>query len=110
MTREDIHQCFVLFMERSRSEHDMTITEMAAYLGISTERYKNIIYGKTECIDIYLACRIHDLTGAWMWEMCGYATTDSEVINQYVHLNHTNRKVIRDIARVLESHQQGEVV
>ena len=101
MTRADIHSNFVRALEEERARREWTIPEMAEALGIAKESYKNIIYGKTNCIDIELACRLYDLTHHWMWQMCGYATSDFEVLDEYSKLTRADQELMHGILKLI---------
>lgn len=83
MTKLDIHSNFISYMERVRNERGYSIAKMSDALGIPQATYKNIIYGNTHCIDITIACKLYDLTHDWMYQMCGYATSDFDVLDKY---------------------------
>jgi len=105
MTKIRIHENFIAFMERTRGAKDWSISEMARYLGMSESTYKNILYGKSSVIDISIACRLYEITGRWMWEMCGYYTTDNEFLDLFCGLSEKNRRIMMSIAKTLMEEQ-----
>lgn len=97
MTRSEIHQNFVLFVERMRVDQRLSIREMSQRLGMTESSYKNMIYRKTDTIDIEVACRLYDITHKFMWEMCGYDSADNDFISKYAVLPEYQRRVLHQV-------------
>lgn len=97
LTRNEIHDNFIAFMERERFKRDLSTTEMAKLLGIAESTYRNIIYHRTETIDIALACKMFDLTHNWMWQMCGYESSGFEVLDKYTKLPQEKQQFMREM-------------
>ena len=95
VTRNQIHNNFIAFMEQARYERSLTTSEMAKLLEVSESTYRNIIYRKTDTIDIALACKLFDLTHKWMWAMCGYETSGFEVLDLYTELSEERQDLMR---------------
>lgn len=106
MTRHEIHQNFIDFMERERTERGWTIDRMAEALQLPPSTYRNIIYQHSGTIDIELACRLFDLTGKWMYQMTGYSSTAVPVVNLYTALTPENQKIIKEIYEVIYHAQE----
>lgn len=84
-------------MEKTRAEHGYSIVKMAEVVGIPAETYKNIIYGKSNCIDIEIACRMYEHTHDWWFRMCGYRSSDFEILDKYLELDESGKRLLVSI-------------
>jgi len=105
MTKYEIHKNFIHCMEQTRMSLGYTTADMANALHLTDSTYKNIIYEKSNMIDIDIACRLFDLNKMWMWQMTGYKTSGTDVLDVYSQLTADEKEFIYAIARlIIERH------
>ena len=102
MTREEIHSNFISFMEHERQARGLTAAEMAELLGLSVSTYKNLVYHRTDTIDIEIACKLFELTHSWMWYMCGYDSSGFEVLDQYTKLPTSKQEFMQAMVKMVD--------
>lgn len=83
MTRHEIVMNFVDSLERERTSMGLTQAQMAEKLEMSLSGYKKLITGETAKIDLYMAYRMHEITGKWIFDLCGDSDTE---LNQTANL------------------------
>lgn len=81
-------------MERTRTERGYSIKRMSEILGIPESTYKNLIYGKSQCIDIEIACRLYEHTHDWWYRMCGYRSADFEILDKCLALDESGKALL----------------
>lgn len=79
MDKQKILACFIDNLERERTKLGYTQSQMAEKLGKSLSGYKKLIAGETTKIDIVLACRVYELTGRYLNDLCGLECSGAEI-------------------------------
>ncbi len=97
MTRKEVSDNFVLNLERERTSLGLTQAEMAQKLELSTSGYKKMIAGQTAKVDLYIAYRMHLLTGKWFSEFCGEVSEETKIISLLHRLNKPQLRFIKGI-------------
>lgn len=96
MTRTQLYENFANSIELERSRLGITQQKMADALQISLSKYKILITNPFEAnIDIYLAHRIHKLTGKTVRELCGDELPEFEMIRYFRELPKHRQEAIR---------------
>lgn len=97
MTRQEVGRNFITSMERERVRRGYTQPQMAERLGISASGYKKIIAGETDKIDLYTAYQVYQLSGKFIFELCGENSTELEAFQGYRNLTSTQKAFVNDI-------------
>lgn len=100
MNKQELAMNFVDTLERERTRMGLTQAQMAQKLEISLSGYKKLVSGETTRIDLYLAYRLHVITGKWLFEICGDAHTE---LNQAItRLSELAPSQVRFLGGVIE--------
>lgn len=97
MTRQEIARNFITSMERERVRRGYTQSQMADRLGLSASGYKKIIAGETSKIDLYSAYQIYQLSGKFIFELCGENSVELEAFQKYRNLTSIQKAFVNDI-------------
>ena len=96
MTKAQLYENFALNIERERDRLGLTQQKMADALNISLSKYKILITNPMEAnIDIYLAHKIHKLTGKTARELCGDEIPEIAMIKCFRELPGHRQDAIR---------------
>lgn len=98
MTRQEIIENFMLSIEKERTSLGLTQAKMAQKLDMSASGYKKMIAGETTKVDLYLAYQMHELTGKWLFELCGDDSLQTQIISRLNRLNDTQLRFIKEMA------------
>lgn len=94
---DEVTKRFTEAIERVRIEHNYSQTDMAKYLDLSLSGYRKLLSGDILKIDIYLAYKIHELTGMWLFELIDRGDDVTELVNEYRQLTMQQKKYIRKL-------------
>lgn len=97
MTHREIQENFIIGVERERTALGLTQPEMAKKLGMSTSGYKKMISGETAKVDLYMACRMHEITGKMLFEICGDTSPDLNLFKRLRSLSPRQKAFIEGI-------------
>lgn len=97
MIRKELIRNYAESMELERSKLGLTQNEMAQRLDMSLSNYKKIISGETSNISLYVAHRMHELTGKWTFELCGEPSEEMHFIQKLRSLTDTQKRFINSI-------------
>lgn len=81
-------------LERERMKLGFTQNEMAQKLDMSLSNYKKIITGATSNISLYVAHKMHEMTGKWTFELCGEKNDEIKFIQSFRTLTDTQKRFI----------------
>lgn len=91
---------FIDGLERERSAMGLTQAQMAHKLDISVSGYKKLISGETSKIDLYTAYRLYEVTGKWIFELCG--DVNSELKHAIIKLRNLAPSQLRFISSIID--------
>ncbi|MCM1120877.1 MAG: helix-turn-helix domain-containing protein [bacterium] len=107
MTRQEVSRNFIISMERERVRRGYTQPQMAERLGLSTSGYKKIIAGDTNKIDLYSAYQVYQLSGKFIFELCGENSPELEAFQRYRSLTSTQKAFVNDILHFEQDFQDN---
>lgn len=79
MDKQKILMSFIDNLEKERTKLGLTQSQMAKELGKSLSGYKKMIAGEITKIDLLLACRVCELTGRYLNDLCGLERSGAEI-------------------------------
>lgn len=94
MLKKELIKTYAESIESERSKLGLTQSEMAKELDMSLSNYKKIISGGTSSISLYVAHRMHELTGKWTFELCGEHSEELEIMQKIRSLSDSQRRFI----------------
>ena len=101
MTKYDLYSNFSLNIEIERERLRLSQQKMADALGISLSKYKVLISNPYEAnIDVYLAHKIHKLTGKTARELCGDNMPEFDIIKYFRALPKHRQEAIRYLMEI----------
>lgn len=109
MTRQEVGRNFITSMERERVRRGYTQPQMAERLGLSASGYKKIIAGETDKIDLYTAYQVSQLSGRFIFELCGENSAELEAFQGYRGLTSTQKAFVNDIIHFEQNFQEKNV-
>lgn len=100
MTKQELARNFSLNIERERTRLGYTQAEMAKKLEMSLSGYKKMVSGETTRIDAYVAYRMYELCGKWLFEMIEHPIQEAETITKMKHLTESQLNFISAIVNI----------
>ena len=97
MTRQQFIENFISNLEKERVSLGLTQHEMASKLGMSVSGYKKMVLGKTSRIDLALAQPLYQLTGKFVFELCGDTSPDLIAYSKFRALSPYQKNFIADL-------------
>lgn len=97
MDERSILNNFIDNMERERIRLGYTQRKMAKELGKSLSGYKKLIAGETNKIDLFLACRMSELTGRHLTDLCSMEGVIFEIEKKLPELSGSQLEFVRGV-------------
>ena len=97
MNRLELTRKFIEYVEKTRTNMELTQSEMAKELGMSVSGYKKMILGQTSKIDLFVAYRMYELTGQMLYEMCGESDLNFTEFQRYRVLSEHQKSFVRGV-------------
>lgn len=89
----------IWFMERERVKRGLTQSEMADALGMTAASYRKVVAGNVKDIKLPLIMALHDLTGAYLFEMLGEESQEADLLRAFRNLTDTQKAFVLDICK-----------
>ena len=99
LTRKQINQNFIEVCENERTKRGWSQQEMADRLDISLSGYKKIVSGETTRIDLYIAHRLHSLTGRLIGDLIG---DSSQIVDIAANLHELSQSQLNFISNIVQ--------
>lgn len=97
MSHQQFVENFISNLEKERVSLGLTQNEMASKLGMSVSGYKKMVLGKTSRIDLALAQPLYQLTGKFVFELCGDTSPDLIAYSKFRALSPYQKNFIADL-------------
>lgn len=82
LTRLDLTNNFVTFLEVERCHMRLTQKQMAKKLGMCVSSYKKLILGNTQKIDLYIAYLLYRINEEAVLRLLGYPDGIGEIVSE----------------------------
>lgn len=100
MTRHEVITNFIDSLERERTTLGLTQVQMAQKMKMSVSGYKKLIAGETAKIDLYVAYQTYQLTGKWLFELCG--DYSSPILQTVIKMRRLSPSQIRFVSGIVD--------
>lgn len=107
MDKSKIISRFIDNMECERTRLGLTQNQMAKELGISLSGYKKLISGETTKIDLCLGCRLSELSGRYLSDLCGLTVPGSEISRRLSELTDSQIHFVGDVVNFEADFNKG---
>lgn len=99
MDKQKLAATFIDNMERERTRLGYTQSQMAKALDMSLSGYKKLISGETNKIDLCLGCRLYELTGRYLIDLCGLDSPALELEKRFPELSKTQIEFVTAVVK-----------
>lgn len=96
-------------LERERIKLGFTQNEMAQKLDMSLSNYKKIITGATSNISLYVAHKMHEMTGKWTFELCGEKNDEIKFIQAFRTLSDSQKRFVLEVLELENELSEQEI-
>lgn len=97
MTQQELLTHFIDNLEKERVRLNLTQTQMAEKLEMSTSNYKKLIAGQYRRPNLFLAQRLYELTGKLLFQFFDSSSPTLDVLAKFLQLSVSQQKFVEGI-------------
>lgn len=98
ISRNQLAERFAKILEQERSRLELNQEQMAKKLDISVSGYKKIISGETKKVDLYLALKLSELSGRYLFDLFEIGTPETQVAQTIGELTEKQKSFLQAVA------------
>lgn len=97
MTQQELLSHFIENLEQERVRLNLTQAQMAEKLEMSASNYKKLIAGQYRRPNLFLAQRLYELTGKFLFQFFDFSSPELDVIAKLLQLSVSQRNFVEGI-------------
>lgn len=103
------HEHYIRQLEYEQFHRCLSNKQMADLLGLPLSSYKNLIYGRTNTIELDLILDVYEVNGKMMYEMTGVRPPKELLMSQlYKELDKESQRLVDDFIILLIQKRKRE--